>query len=75
MTKGTSSLSEDSPATAKGSPHAVRSAASIADSADSAIVMMDATADGSGSVQFEEEDAQGHASDEEIEDEDYEEKA
>ncbi|POM76226.1 Hypothetical protein PHPALM_6565 [Phytophthora palmivora] len=35
---------------------------------------MDATADGSRSVQFEEEDAQGHASDEEKDDEDYEEK-
>ncbi|POM75786.1 Hypothetical protein PHPALM_7061 [Phytophthora palmivora] len=36
---------------------------------------MDATANGSRSVQFEEEDAQGHASDGEKEDEDYEEKA
>ncbi|POM79559.1 Hypothetical protein PHPALM_2742 [Phytophthora palmivora] len=36
---------------------------------------MDATADGSRSVQFEEEDAKGHASDEEKDGEDYEEKA
>ncbi|POM76595.1 Hypothetical protein PHPALM_6149 [Phytophthora palmivora] len=76
MTKGTSTLREDSPATAKGSPHAGISAAGFADSADSTIAMtMDATADGSRSVQFEEEDTQGHASDEEKEDEDYEEKA
>ncbi|POM58915.1 Hypothetical protein PHPALM_36381 [Phytophthora palmivora] len=74
MTKGTNTLCEDSPATAKGSPHAGISAASFADSADSAIAMtMDATADGSRSVQFEEEGAQGHASDEEKDD--YEEKA
>ncbi|POM67747.1 Hypothetical protein PHPALM_16190 [Phytophthora palmivora] len=70
MTKGTNTLREDNPATAKGSPHAGISAASFADSADSAIAMtMDATADRSRSVQFEEEDAQGHASDEEKEDE------
>ncbi|POM75790.1 Hypothetical protein PHPALM_7059 [Phytophthora palmivora] len=76
MTKGTNRLREDSPVTAKGSPHAGISAASLADSADSAIVMtMDATADGSRSVQFVEVDAQGHVSDEEKEDEDYEEKA
>ncbi|POM70467.1 LOW QUALITY PROTEIN: Hypothetical protein PHPALM_13086 [Phytophthora palmivora] len=76
MTKGTSMLREDSPATAKSSPHAGISAASFADSADSAIApTMDATADGSRSVQFEEEDAQGHASDEKKDDEDYEEKA
>ncbi|POM74999.1 Hypothetical protein PHPALM_7951 [Phytophthora palmivora] len=78
MTKGTSTLREDRPATAtaKGSPHAGISAASFADSADSAIAMtMDATADGSRSVQFEEEDAQGHASDEKKDEEDYEEKA
>ncbi|POM59440.1 hypothetical protein PHPALM_31836 [Phytophthora palmivora] len=76
MTGGTSTLREDSPATAKGSPHAGISAASFADSADSAIAMtMDATADGSRSVQFEEKDAQGHASDEEKEDEEYEEKS
>ncbi|POM71295.1 Hypothetical protein PHPALM_12154 [Phytophthora palmivora] len=36
---------------------------------------MDATADGYRSVQFEEEAAQGHANDEEKDDEDYEEKA
>ncbi|POM76549.1 Hypothetical protein PHPALM_6201 [Phytophthora palmivora] len=61
---------------AKGSPHGGISAAGFADSADSAIAMtMDATADGSRSVQFEEEDAQGYASDEEKEDEEYEEKA
>ncbi|POM64569.1 Hypothetical protein PHPALM_19889 [Phytophthora palmivora] len=76
MTKGPNTLREDSPATTEGSPHAGIGAASFAGSADSAIVMtMGATADGSRSVQFEVEDAQGHASDEEKEDEDYEEKA
>ncbi|POM78054.1 Hypothetical protein PHPALM_4464 [Phytophthora palmivora] len=63
MVKGTSTLREDSPA-------------GYGDSADSNIAMtMDATAGGSRSVQFDEEDAQGHASDEEKEDEEDEEKA
>ncbi|POM68954.1 Hypothetical protein PHPALM_14817 [Phytophthora palmivora] len=76
MTRGTSTLREDSPATAKGSPHA--SAAGFADSADSATAMtMDATADGFRSVQFTEKDAPSHARDEEESDDEneYEEKA